>query len=218
MCNEIRLLDDNVDYQSLKPLGWDLIINTVPYHVYRIDGYYHSLGGRGDNQFYCCPRNEVPTKENLIQYSNRFGPVKWGIICQEQIRIKCKWNETSTRPHVECYITRNDKRFYDITAGSFEFAMSTAYSTLIKLQEHPIDFIDINWKENLINRKIWWRSVPCIVKSIVNEQGCIIVEREDKKVFEAPMEFRDDDDHDEYETTVKLDFLDPHIWWWRDVK
>ena len=216
MC-EIKLLDDNFDYSSLKPLDWDLVIHDVPYFVYRVDGYYHSLGGRNNNNDnYCCSRSEIPSKDTLIEYDNRFGPVNWGIVCQEDSRLKCKWNETRTRQYIECYITRNGKRFYDITGGSFEYSMSKAYTTLIQLQEHTIEFNSIYWKNELLNRKIWWRSMPCIITSIVENQGCIIVKKEDGSDFTSPPEFKEKDDFQEYDSSVKLDYLDPHIWWWRD--
>ena len=212
---EFKPLDDDVDYSKLKPLDWDLEINEYPYHVYHIEGYFHTFGGSfGENDYYCCERGNIPTKDNLIQYNNHFGPVNWGIVCNEKSRNEFKWNDTKTRQYIECYITRNNKRFYEISGGNFEYCLTKARFSLMELQEHPISFNSIYWKNELLNRKVWWRSTPGIITRVLDD-GYIIIEKEDNSFFEIPPEFRKDE-YEEPENNIKTNYLDHHIWWWRD--
>ena len=40
----IKLIDETTDLSQVRrPIGWDLEVNGVPYDVYRIDGYNHTL-------------------------------------------------------------------------------------------------------------------------------------------------------------------------------
>jgi len=94
-------------------------------------------------------------------------------------------------------------------------ALLRAHSLIGRLHEAAGgDWIDKKRREALVNRKIYYREVPAIVSRLIVDQGCLILETESGKPFPEPI-WREKGD-EEYESTVKVDVLDPHIWWWRD--
>ena len=125
-----------------------------------------------------------------------------------------------------CNIFRNGQKFYEVGAREMEYGLAKARHLLMQLQEHPINFWSRKWKKELIDRKIWYHSDPAIIKSIIEDQGCIMVEADTKYIpmfRPAPWQVDADDTvnplnfYDPGED-AKLDYLDPNINWFRDDK
>ena len=98
------------------------------------------------------------------------------------------------------------------------YAMSKAQQLIVKMNEHPFRFGD---PEREIGRKIWYYRQPAIVKSLMLDQGCIMIEKDDPSDpgfdLSHPWD-REDDIVNEWngESEVKDDILTPNIWWFRD--
>ena len=83
-------------------------------------------------------------------------------------------------------------------------------ATLMKL-------MDFDWEMVTIGRKVWYRELPCVITMICEDQGCVILEREDKKDFpDAVWHKENDGAMGEGEDTVKVEIIDGGIYWYRD--
>ena len=83
-----------------------------------------------------------------------------------------------------------------------------------KIGETLLKLMDFNWDCYKIGQKVWYRELPCVVTMLCEEQGCVILEREDKKDFPNPVWYKEDGyGFGESEDTVKVDILDNSIYW-----
>jgi hypothetical protein len=199
----------------------------------------HCLGGRhGENNWYCYPLyrrinkdnirddpeyelfDEGPTPDNLIKYNGR--SVNWSISFEETNYLR----KGEMREGGRCTIWRNGKKFFEVGAREMNYGLASAQQIVMRLQEHPINFWSRKWKEELIGRKIWWNNDPCIVSSIIEDQGCVIIQADTKCIqFFRPSAWQIDasdviDPFTHYNggEDIKADYLDPHINWFRDEK
>jgi len=212
---EINLIDEKTDLSQLKkPYGWDLEVKGVPYDIYRIEGYNHTIGGKwGENCFWACPSGEKPSFENLIEF-NGDAPT-WGISFERVNYIKSKWNETSVETSGDCWITRNGKKFYHISGRSMDYALAKAQHLLVQLlEECPLYLSDRNWKEQAIGRKIWYENQPAIITSITSGNE-LWIEPDGIPCFKAPPHW-DDMDYDDYADGLRVGLLSPDIYWYRN--
>lgn len=211
---QIKLIDKNTDLSNLKkPLGWDLEVRGVPYDVYRVEGYVHTIGGRwGENCYWCCPTGEIPSYENLIEFGGE-AP-EWGVTFAKVNYVKSKWDETEVRSSGSCWITRNGKKFYQILARDMDYGLAKAQYILSKLlEECPLYLAERNWKEQAIGKKIWFREQPAVIKNINNNNELWIVP-DGVERFKAPAHWNMD--YEDYEEGLYVDLLSPHIYWFRD--
>ena len=215
---QIRVIDKNTDLNLLKfhKLGWDAEVNGKPYQLIRIEDYVHTIGGQhGINDIWAYPLNENMTIDNLIIFDGH-APC-WGIEWHESNYIRCKWTGTSIRESGSATITRNGKKFYEIHGYKINWAIPTAQHYLMRLQEHPINFHDRNWKNTLLDRKVWYKGKPARVNNIIEDQGCVIIVPDGEKYFKpeernkgcgfAALE--------ESQSEVKVEYLDNDIDWFR---
>ncbi|MED3549982.1 hypothetical protein [Cytobacillus praedii] len=212
---DIKLIDENTDLSKLrKPLGWDLEIKGVPYDIYRVEGYVHTIGGKyGENCYWACPMGEKPTYENLIEFGGE-APT-WGVTFDKVNYIKSKWDETEVRSNGVCWITRNGKKFYQITGRDMDYALAKAQYYLVKLlEECPLYLSERNWKEQAIGRKIWYQNQPAIIKSVNDENELWIVP--EGKPFNAPPDWEEWMGWEDYASGLRVELLSPHIGWFRD--
>lgn len=217
--NDIKLLDNDVDFSKIKPFDWDLVLNGRPYYVCRIDGYSHSIswcsGLESRGTLWCYPRDEKPSIDNLVEYTLK-EPVSWGVEYAEKHKTKCKWDEVSTISGGGTTITRNGKPFYRV-GGNREYSVMRALNLINNIQDHPLEFNTINFDTKMIGRKIWWRSQPGIISHYVHGQCCVIVEPDGFDMWKIPPEFEKEDCLWYDERDIKLDCLeDGHVWWFRD--
>lgn len=214
----IKLVDKNTDLSHVKPLKWDVVIKGRPYYVAHIPGYIHTLRGWGEPiDLWAWPRDEKPSYKNLIEY-DLHNPVAWGIQYIEDRAIKGKWDETEVDASCKTIITRNEKPFYTVR-GDKSYSIPRALMLIEEIQWHPINFNEIDYQNQVIGRKIWYRSQPAIITHYCEGQCCVIAEPDGKMFFDVPPEFQKNEDGwlAEPEQSIKIDCLeDNHVWWWRD--
>lgn len=211
MC-KIKLIDKTTDIEKLKmkPMNWDIVINGAPYYACFIEGYVHSIGGRGGvNNIWCYPRGENPSFDNLIEYQGE-SPVNWGIKYEPALTLKTKWGETKAQTNNSVIVTRNGKDFY------YCYSIAQAQVILEEIDEHPLNLNEIDFDKKAIGRKIWWRSQPAVIKRFIWGDGAIAFEPEGDKDFEIPKEFENEQLYYEGERTIATSIFDKHIWWFRD--
>lgn len=87
----------------------------------------------------------------------------------------------------------------------------------LKIGQTLLKLMDFDWDKVKVGAKVWYRELPCIVTSVVESQGCVILEREDKKDF--PNDVWHDEESlglmGEGEDTVKVEAFSDHIYWYR---
>lgn len=111
-----------------------------------------------------------------------------------------------------CEIFANFVKIYEFFYRDVKQALISAQHIITKLEDLPIDYIDEEARTAMVGRKIFYHNQPAIIKRVLVDQGCIIVQREDGIPFSFPYM---EEDNDEDEITVKDDILSPHIWWFR---
>lgn len=216
MSCEIKLVtkDTNISTLSMHKFNWDVQINRVDYQVVQIDGYVHSIGGRrGINDLWMYPRGAEPTYENLVEFSCDGSGVCWGIRFEPKNYFKCKWDETEAFTSGGAMITRNGEDFYFCGAGIDE-----ARYMLMQIDDHPIGFHEYKFNENVVGRKVWWRSEPAVVSKWIGGQDArLVISPDGIDAFRVPPEFEAEEGPDYYEDGVVVTTaFDSHIWWFRE--
>ena len=216
MCgHNIKWVDDKIPYDQIVPFSWDIVINHKPYKAYQLEGYYHSVGSRWDD-VWCCPRDEEPTKENLIGYAAD-DVCSWGIeIKQHNYR---NFKHECVEQSIYVIITRNGDHFYDFTCHDMGYGIAKAQTLITKIKEHPLDFSSFNFDKQIVGRKIFYRDQPAIVRSYIYGQCCIMIEPDTNYIehFTPPCWALTDNEWDPYEQDLKIDCLeDGNVWWFRD--
>jgi len=210
---DIRLITKETDIAKLKitRLSWDVWFKDIPYYVVRIEGYVHSIGGRwGDNNYWMHPRNEEPSYDNLIEFYGEGGAL-WGIEQKPHHYIGTKCGEIGCFTSNAITITRNGKPFY-VTHG-----IHHALDLINKINEHALNFNEIDYDKKMIGKKVWWRSEPAVITSwIGNGQACVILEPDGINEFTVPAEFAEEDPDYYCDECVKTSVFDEHIWWFRE--
>ncbi len=216
---DIHLLDENADLSKIKPYDWDLEIRGVPYYVCRIEGYCHSISWQGGNEtrneLWCYPRNEEPSFGNLVEY-NLKSPVAFGIQYDETRYVKCKWDECETRMGCGTTITRNGRPFYRVS-GYRSYSVPKAIALLSEIEEHPLDFLSIDYDKKMIGRKIWYNGQPGVITGYIDGQCCVMIAPDGFDKWKVPPEFKNELGDYEEERELKIDCLESkRIWWFRD--
>lgn len=104
---------------------------------------------------------------------------------------------------------KNRKQVYSDFCREPLIANNLIGATLLKL-------MDFNWDLLHIGAKVWYRELPCVIYMICEEQGCVVLKREDGKDFPNAVW------HDEGcgamgegEDTVKVEIISESIYWYR---
>jgi hypothetical protein len=214
---EIKLItkETNLNEVKLHPYNWDAVCykNTVFLDVYKIEGYYHCIGGKyGNNDLWCCPRNEKPTFDNLAEFNG--NACNWDFEIKQENYTKSKWNETEVLCTNLVIIRRNGKRFYSFSCRDLEYGAHKAMVLITDIQEHPISFSHINYENEILNRKIYWKHMPSIIRSYSMDGNLGIVPDED---LITPEEFSKKVLGDFDGNMVMEDLFAPSIDWFREV-
>ncbi len=224
--SDIKLLTKETDFSELdiRKLGWDLEFDNKPYNVYGISHYCHTIGGKyGNNDYYCCPAGEKPYYDNLMAFDGK-API-WGVEYKQKNSYRVKWGEVSVQFRGTCTITRNGKAFYSFGAREMEYGLSRAQVLLVEIQEHPIQFHNRNWREEAINREIYYCNQPAIITEISESLGgeiCvkIVPDKNFINIFSKPPWMKEDHELEYYEEAyrggVKDDILTNNIYWYRE--
>lgn len=172
--SEIKLIDKKTDLSNLVKLNWDAYNDDKPLTVYKLENYIHSIGGHyGDNNYWCCYRNETPTYKTLMEFAG--NPCNWGIEIKENNYHKFKYNEHEILCNVKICITRNKNVFYSFNANNFDYGLVKARKLLFEINEHPIYFNEIDYQNQIIGRKIYFEKMPCIIESYTIGSDSIII-------------------------------------------
>lgn len=94
-------------------------------------------------------------------------------------------------------------------------ALLQAHHIIGELSEHGSGWLVKRERDRLLGRKLFYREHPAIVERLVVDQGCVILRTEDGKPFPPPV-WRQSDDEDDGEASIKAEVTDPNIWWWRE--
>jgi hypothetical protein len=95
-----------------------------------------------------------------------------------------------------------------------QWALLKAHSLIGQLSEHSSGWLIKSEREKLIGRPIFYRERDAIIENLIVDEGCLMVRREDGAPFPEPI-YSTPDDHCAPETLVKVEVLDPNIWWFR---
>lgn len=219
---EIRPINENAVLPKVMPYDWDIEIGREPYYVARFNGYVHSIGGKmGVNDYYCWPRDEEPSVDNLVEY-DLDEPVAWDIHTETVSRVRREtYGDLDAHSRRTIHILRNGKKFYSFVYNDLYLGLAKAATLLEEIRAHPIDFCSIYYVNNLIGRKIWYRGEKGIIEDWVSGNAGIIISPEEGSTFHAPAEYTGwskqmwEDSMEEI-GGIKTDIFDTHIYWWRD--
>lgn len=79
-------------------------------------------------------------------------------------------------------------------------------ATLMKLSE-------FHWEYVVVGKKVFYKETPCVIDSIIEDQGCVMLKTEDGSNF--PKEAWEDEEDYEKEDRIKVEVISPSIWWFR---
>lgn len=208
----IKLIKKDTDLSKLimHKIDWDIVVRDIPYQVVRVEGYVHTIGGKwGENNLWMYPRDSDPTYETLVEYSGNGGAC-WGIRFEPHNYIRTKWGETECFTSSSTVITRNGKDFYDT------YGINYAQTLIDEINEHPLNFNEIDYDKKMIGRKVWWRSEPAVISKWIDGQACVILKPDGIEKFTVPAEFAKEEPNYYEDGDVKATIFDKHIWWFRD--
>lgn len=79
-----------------------------------------------------------------------------------------------------------------------------------------LQLMDFDWNTFKVGQKVWYRELPCVITMLCEDQGCVILQREDGTSFPDEVWFSEDcGAMGEGEDTVKVDILESHVFWYR---
>jgi len=99
------------------------------------------------------------------------------------------------------------------------YALRNADHIITELMEHSSGWMSKDERDRLVGRPIYYREIPAIIEHVITNQGCLMIRTADGAPFPPPI-YHDpkEDGDDERESTVKVEVIDPHIWWFRTSK
>lgn len=212
-CNPVTEKDD-IKSLTMYKLDWDIVWYGVEYQAVVIPGRHHSINGNGKlNETYIYKReyDEEGGPELTFEHIHPFVStevVNWAIT--EKPSFVFRKGYVEHRQNITIY--RNDKRFCEATS------IAEAEVLIQKFKDHPLELQTYGWAENMIGRKVWWRSQPAIITKWFDGQACVGLEPDTEFIekFAIPAEFANEP-HDPAEDTFIKDVIwTDRIWWHRD--
>ena len=194
--------------------SWDVVVNGKPYIVGEFEDHPHAIrymsGSEAACNLYCWPRDEEPTRENVVQYiMPENGPVDWGISYEHYNKIKYKY-EPEIQSIGMITITRNGKKFYSFR-GSMNIGIDKARCIIERLQDCPIDFNAYDYiNKEILGCECYFYGYKAKIDYWCDGQGCacLICAEEDperKKAALAKWEAVGCED-----ANPKIDIVDPY--------
>ncbi len=111
-------------------------------------------------------------------------------------------------------ITADGEAVFEFFTRDTRGALLRAHHLIGELSDHSSGWLMKEERDRLVGRKVFYREVPAIITALVVDQGCVMISTEDGKPFPPPV-YRDAEDEDERESSIKDEVLSPHIWWHR---
>ncbi len=222
---EFKHINKKTDLSQARLCPWDSRNKKKLLDVYDVEDYIHTYGGRlgiCGNSYWCCPRGAKPSHENLTPFLGH--PVDWSIKVEEYNSFRLGNNFTKNdevREHLRCMIYRNDEPFYRINFGrEINTVLLAAQKAILEFQEHPINFTSQNWREEVLNRKVYWNDQPGIITQFSEPAGDFIIEPDGIEGFRPHAHYNTENERqnwiDDYGNGLKTDYLDNSIWWFRN--
>ena len=217
-----RVIDSTTDLSDAKyyKVPWDVVLsNGEECDVYKFKDFVHTIGGKwGENSFYACPRGEKPTAENLILF-RASSTCRWGFTVNEHSYVKTKWHETYIDDNIVVTILRNDKPFKTIVCNDISYGVACAMKFITEVQEGAVEVNKVNWTENVIGRKIYYKDTPAIITSVNISDFTVVVEPDnDEKCFKKPScwsDYTDTEWEADYGHGMVVDADSKDIYWFR---
>lgn len=215
---------DDLSKLSISKIDWDVEIGGISQQLVRITDRAHGEGGEyGINEYYVYPLREEMSVKNLTPYWGLKGGIAWGIHFEYKnyFRPGNGFNKDSQiRENGSCWITRNGKKFYEVSGIKHEYALAKAQALIVELSECGIEFYERNWEAQVIGKKVWYHNQPAKIKRVVKEQGCFILEPDGIDFFEPePYSYDDEEERkdwiNDYGIDLKVEFLSSNIHWFR---
>lgn len=76
--------------------------------------------------------------------------------------------------------------------------------------------MDFPWDVLRVGNKVWYQRTPAVIKMVLEDQGCVILETEDGSNFpDAVWHRKETGAMGEGEETVKVEILDQNVYWYR---
>ncbi len=67
-----------------------------------------------------------------------------------------------------------------------------------------------------VGKKVWFERTPAVIKMVIENQGCVVLETEDGASFpDAVWRDKNDGAFGGRENTVKVEIFDEHVYWYR---
>ena len=201
------------DLKDAISFDWDAMSGKDYLDIYQLRGYYHSIGGkRGNNDLYCCPRNEKLSIENIKSFSGE--SCKWDINFSSNNYHRFKYDEHSIEHNYVLDIFRNNNIFYKLCSYNLSYLMAKSQVVLTQIEEHPIAFHFKNYPNQILGRKIYFKNCPARIESY-SEGGNLIIypdgtEQENELFRKYSFSIGED-----YEGWIAEDLLAESINWFR---
>jgi hypothetical protein len=181
-----------------------------------VEGVQHDLitgehpHSKSDDRIYArSPSGEVvgfkgnrPLVSVMIEESNYH---KGSYYSGDQVRAACR--TTITFDGLIVYSTAERRNARDHA--------TRLHDLITKLLEHPVyNPCNANWQEAVVGRKVYYRDQPAVVKRVNWRKGEVTLVA-DGGVFRQPGYSDIDPDPDDDRTSIRTDFLDDSIFWFR---
>lgn len=116
----------------------------------------------------------------------------------------------------EQYRKGGEIRFYRNRKQCFVEFCREPTTAALKIGETLLKLMDFNWDNLKLEQKVWYERTPAIIKMILEDQGCVVLETEDGSDFPNAVWHKEEDGAmGEREKTVKVEILSESIYWYR---
>lgn len=104
---------------------------------------------------------------------------------------------------------KDRKQCYSEFCREPERAIRLIMETLPKLR-------DLDWDKIKVGYKLYWENQPAVISMVLEEQGCIVIKADGIEHFAERPWVKEDHEKFENSSEVKIEIIDPKIWWWRN--
>ena len=227
LLDSLFIIHNNFDIQHPRFVDWDFINNNdTPQTLFKAgDSYVHSISGSGsyaDDMYSYDSTITNPTPSDCKAFSDDKLAPRWKFEIEPTFYYKTKWDETSMRTGYICRIYRNNILFTTERAYDDNDAYIMGKAKLSRIfSQTMINFKSRKWKDELTNRKIWYRDEPAIITSLSHSNNgydfYISPDIEKIKEFSRKGWWTEEDVSDwGYGDGTSADFLDHGINWFRN--
>lgn len=230
---DFKLIQCNTDLKKLqedgimRQLPWDYAVisragEITPYKVYRIEGYKHTEGGRwGQNCYWCCPRNEEPSYDNLIEFDSD-DVCLFGVQADPVSNMRYKWDEKQVDSGWVFKITRNGSQFHKFYYGDLLKGLIKAQQLLEEIQDSPFAVFNYDWQSDWIGKPVWYGDCPAKIEKFREGYFEVFLVPDGIPEFPIPNSWKDDgilkESWEEYKHGIWVECTDQRIYWFRDEK